>query len=236
MSLLLFFSCTKDEGCEVTYQTQFNIEDGKEYCFPDGSILSILEITNSYCPCDVQCIWQGEAVVKANWSDPDGSVEEILIHEIQRDQNPRWIEFSSVKSSSDCAPVVEEFKIRVVEKSSLPDECGPGVTVDKNLYDKGPKDHATIIDASIIGDCLTISYSASGCDGNSWIVKTFDSGDVAESEPEQRYIRLSLDNPEACLAVFTKDISFDLVPLQIPNNGVLLLNIQDYDTQLRYEY
>jgi len=115
-------------------------------------------------------------------------------------------------------------------------DCITEVTIDLDLYDKGPKDDVQLLSSAISGDCLMLSISASGCDGSTWTTAIYDQGLVAESSPEQRYLRISLDNREECDAVITKDITFDLSPIQIQNDGRLILNIQGSDESLLYNY
>ena len=241
ISLIIFTwiavaACTDEEACNQDYETSFSIEAGGEYCFPDGSLLSISEITNSYCSCDVQCIWQGEAVASGIWTAPDGQTTPTEIHQELTDQNPFWIDIASVTATTDCQPQVAEFRITVFDPATRTPTCAYVSEVNTTKYDKEASDFVEVISASISGDCLSFEVSASGCDGSSWEAFLYDSGAIAESLPEQRYIKLVLKNPEDCLAVFTRNFSFDLTPLQIQNGGVLLLNFQNTGEQLRYEY
>ncbi len=87
---------------------------------------------------------------------------------------------------------------------------------------------------TIDGDCLNIKFAASGCDGNTWFVKLIDSGSIAESHPCQRTLRLSLENKENCMAVISKEISFDIKDLRIIGNNKVILNIGD--RSILYEY
>ncbi len=92
-----------------------------------------------------------------------------------------------------------------------------------------------IISLEIEDDCLLINFGASGCDGNSWELKLIDSGAIMESYPEQRNLKFFLKNEEACLAYFTKEISFDISDLQIDSDKIYL-NILNNDSQLLYDY
>ena len=220
---------------EVVYDMPFEAEIGGEYCFTDGSTLFITEFNVSYCPCDAQCVWQGETAVVGKWTDAEGAESTLIIHEELRDQNKSWTQIHDIALDKSCTPEVVSLEL-LISDPSLARICDDEVEIDEEGYDKGPKDFITIIGASITDDCLTISYSASGCSGEGWEVNLYDSGSVAESSPEQRYLRLSLKNPEECLAVFTKETSFDISNLQIENNGILILNLKDYEESLRYEY
>lgn len=57
---VFFFGC---EDPDVNPLTIVPCEDGYrvggEIALPDGSAVEILEVINSLCPCDVQCVWAG---------------------------------------------------------------------------------------------------------------------------------------------------------------------------------
>ncbi|WP_298533003.1 hypothetical protein [uncultured Algibacter sp.] len=114
--------------------------------------------------------------------------------------------------------------------------CGYEVVVDKNEYDGLLSDHFNFVDAEIVGDCLFLKIAASGCTGDTWGFRLVDSEAVAESLPEQRFLKFQLNNEELCLAVFEKTISFDLRVLQIHESGELLLNIDGLEDSLSYKY
>jgi len=228
-------SCSDSLDCETEFDTPFSVTKGEEYCFPDGSTLLVTEFSSSYCPCDANCFWQGETVVIGNWTDSDGKTSTIMVHEVLKDQNVSWAEIHNIELDGACEPTPTDIEL-IITDPSIAMQCDEATQIDEDAYDNGPKDFVNIMEATIDGDCLTITYSASGCSGDSWEVNLFDSGAVAESEPEQRYLRLSMTNPEACLAVFTKSRSFDISNLQIENNGTLILNIVDFEESIRYEY
>ncbi|MFT4568686.1 MAG: hypothetical protein ACI9FN_003655 [Saprospiraceae bacterium] len=233
--ILGILSCEDKMDCETEFDTPFVAEVGEEYCFPDGAVLLISEFSTSYCPCNASCVWQGETVVLGSWIDASGKATALMIHEVLKDQNLPWIQIHDIGLNEACEPTVQTLELIITDPNEVL-QCDELVQINDDAYDKGPKDFINIVDASLEGDCLTIFYSASGCSGDSWEVNLYDSGAVAESEPEQRYLRLSMMNPEACLAVFTKERSFDISDLQIENNGVLILNLLDSEESLRYKY
>lgn len=116
-----------------------------------------------------------------------------------------------------------------------PGICDQNVITNQGQYKNGPDDMLTIQSAEITGDCLKIKFGAGGCDGKSWEVKLFDSGEVLYSDPPQRNIRLSLRNKEMCEAFITREISFDVSALQV-NGNRLLLNLSNSGTQIVYTY
>lgn len=112
--------------------------------------------------------------------------------------------------------------------------CDQTVIISESEYQHAPNDHLIITELKIEGDCLNIKFSASGCDGNSWKVKLIDSGNIAESYPCQRWLRLSLENKEMCDAVFGKEISFNIKDLQIQGNDKVILHVSG--NEILYEY
>ena len=51
-----------------------------------------------------------------------------------------------------------------------PSDCGPFVVESADKYESPNSDSFEILNASINGDCMTIEYAASGCDGSTWVV------------------------------------------------------------------
>ncbi|WP_396602094.1 hypothetical protein [Algibacter sp. R77976] len=120
-----------------------------------------------------------------------------------------------------------------VDSVSLCDEI---TIVNPDLYENLNTANFTFIDAEIVDDCLRLEIGASGCDGNTWGFNLVDSGAIAESLPEQRYLRLQLINEEACLAFFEKTVSFDLSPIQIDGSNEIILHIEGLESSLNYKY
>jgi hypothetical protein len=115
-------------------------------------------------------------------------------------------------------------------------DCDQQTIISAEQFENAPNAPLTIIDMSIEGDCLRINFSASGCSGESWEIKLIDKGVILESSPPIRLLRVSLLNNEACLAVFTRDLTFDLTELQVPNENEIFLNIANSDEQILYMY
>lgn len=115
-------------------------------------------------------------------------------------------------------------------------ECNYDVTIDKDKFNNLNSDAFNLVGAEIIGDCLFMSVMASGCSGDSWQYALVDSEAVAESLPEQRYLKFQLTNEELCLAVFEKTISFNLSSLQIQGSNEIILNIDGLKTPIPYKY
>ena len=114
--------------------------------------------------------------------------------------------------------------------------CDFASIVSAEQYENAPSDQLTINNLEINGDCLVINFSASGCDGNTWIVKLIDSEQILESNPIQRNLRISLENNEVCTAVPNKTLTFDISNLQIQDENRIYLNITNSGDQILYEY
>jgi len=111
--LITILSCDNDEDCGVVYDEPFEIESGQSYCFQDDTELRVISISDSYCPCDVDCIWQGEAVVEAQLID-GSSVESFMIHEIMIEANPSFARISSIETTESCDPDISKIEIAIV--------------------------------------------------------------------------------------------------------------------------
>ncbi|MCZ8089493.1 MAG: hypothetical protein O9282_06765 [Flavobacterium sp.] len=85
-------------------------------------------------------------------------------------------------------------------------------------------------------DCLSVTVSSSGCNGETWDMELISSTSILESFPVQRLVKVELDNEEACLAVFQKTVSFDLAPFQVDGQNQVILNIDGWDEPITYQY
>lgn len=122
------------------------------------------------------------------------------------------------------------------EISSLPTNCNDIARIDSFSYENAATDSYTINSAVLNEDCLIINISASGCSGNSWVMQLMDSGEVDESLPPQRSLKLFLINSEACLSVVNRQRSFDVSTLQIDDTDEIVLNIDGFSETIMYAY
>ncbi len=121
------------------------------------------------------------------------------------------------------------------DNASLDSVCDQVAIVNQSRYTNTEPEGYTITSIQLVDDCLEVEIQAGGCSGDTWKVDLIDSGSIAESNPEQRYLKISLDNPEICLAVISKTFTFDIKPLQI-SRPTILLNLALWDEQIRYAY
>lgn len=115
-------------------------------------------------------------------------------------------------------------------------KCGPSLIVSESEYSNAPNDLLTIESVNVEGDCLHIQFSAMGCDGESWEFKLIDSSHILDSDPCQRYLRLSLKNDENCSTRIVKDAYFDLSLVKGSNTGGIAYTLMNSGNTFLYEY
>lgn len=115
-------------------------------------------------------------------------------------------------------------------------ECTISTVIDRELFKNAAAAPLTILESNISGDCLTLNVGVSGCSGINWEFQLIDSGDIMESLPPQRNIRLSLYNNEVCEAYFVKVLSYDISNLQVEGTDEVLLNLLNSQKQINYSY
>ena len=115
-------------------------------------------------------------------------------------------------------------------------ECANSAVVDATWYERVTTENYAIDTVEIFGNCLDVTITASGCDSNLWEFTLVDSGAVAESSPEQRYLKLSLKNQGVCSAFFEKRMSFDISTLQLSASGTIILNLKGFSDTINYTY
>ncbi len=112
--------------------------------------------------------------------------------------------------------------------------CDRQVIISQDAYKSAPDDPVTIQSLKLKEGCLKIQFSSGGCNGQSWKVELIDQGTVAESNPPQRTLRLSLENKELCKAIITKEMTFDISSLRVKGSRSVWLRISD--KSILYEY
>jgi hypothetical protein len=120
--------------------------------------------------------------------------------------------------------------------NSVPTNCDALTLIDSFTYENAATSPYTINSAVLNDDCLVINISASGCDGNSWLIELLDSGGVSDSNPPQRSTKLFLTNDEDCLTVINRVRSFDLSTLQIDDASEIMINIDGLSEPILYSY
>jgi len=113
--------------------------------------------------------------------------------------------------------------------------CNQMTTVDNEKYKSTQSVGFSIENVRIIGDCLEVKIASTGCSGDTWKVDLVDAGRVSETAIEQRDLKMLLHNEELCEALFQKTFTFDLRPIRTTKK-VVLLNLELWEDQIRYEY
>jgi len=101
---VFLISCSSDSDCANSFGTPFEVREGRTFCLPDNSSIVIDEISESYCPCDAQCIWEGEAVIVFRRITEDGEETTVTINEIMNQDNPDWAAITEVLVTEACDP------------------------------------------------------------------------------------------------------------------------------------
>jgi len=113
--------------------------------------------------------------------------------------------------------------------------CEDQIIVSSDDFNNALSDQIANSTLEIKDNCLRIALSASGCDGNTWIVQLIASEEILYSEPPQQNIKLSFQNNEFCTTVISKEFTFDITSLQLSGNQIVL-NIVNTGDQILYEY
>lgn len=108
--------------------------------------------------------------------------------------------------------------------------------IDTEAYNNLTTTNYTITGIALNENCLDVTISSSGCSGINWQMDLFSTDNLPDSFPLQRNLKLLLINEEACLAVITKTVSFDLTPLQIAGQDQITFNLEGWDEQIVYQY
>lgn len=109
------------------------------------------------------------------------------------------------------------------------------VIIDNEQYKNAQSDSFEITNISSKKNCLNITLRYGGGCGDV-IAKLVDSGDILESDPSQRNLRIAfLDNDE-CEALIQKDFLFDISDLELQDENRIRLNFKDTDLTYLYEY
>ena len=102
--------------------------------------------------------------------------------------------------------------------------CDSTVVIDSEQFTNTSTDNVTINSFSIENDCLTVNFSAGGCDGSTWITELIDSeqvflpphvGLIDSNLTSQRMLSFVLEDNEECEAFITQEVSFDISTLQV---------------------
>lgn len=130
------------------------------------------------------------------------------------------------------------FIVSCTDDSDLPDNttsnCDQNLIINDDTWNTASDDFHNITNATLEDDCLSITFAASGCDASSWEYDLVAS--TASPSLSGYLIRLSFENEEACLAYFTKTVSFDISGLQDNNANQMNIQLQGWEETIVYNY
>lgn len=102
--LSLFLSCSKEEpNCEdISYNQEFVFKNEDVFCLPDGIELTISNIEDARCPCDVICVWEGEFLFELSITDGQNTEVYILHEKIENEDLQLFnLQFDNILFLSD---------------------------------------------------------------------------------------------------------------------------------------
>lgn len=114
--------------------------------------------------------------------------------------------------------------------------CGQGIVVDSGFYKSSLSEDFELVNAEIVGNCLTVEISTSGCDGSTWSLVLVDFGIIIQSDPQQRFLKLVFSKEEDCSEVLGQTRIFDLSTIQIEGINSIILNFDGLRNPLKYDY
>lgn len=120
-------------------------------------------------------------------------------------------------------------------KKENPIDC-ERVIISYEHYLNGKSDAFDFEGIELLNDgCLKVSISyGGGCGDISAIL--VDSGDVLESKPAQRKLRLLFTDNDECESFKRADFYFDMTNLKIDSDNKVLLNFENTDLTVLYAY
>lgn len=106
--------------------------------------------------------------------------------------------------------------------------CGPAAQIVADQpFGEIATDNYIISAVTLDENCLHVTISSSGCDGSQWETDLFNN---------EQQLKLELTNPELCLAVVSKTVSFNLKPLRVNGQNQVTLMLQGWATPIVYNY
>ena len=114
-------SCGKEShNCtDIAPNESFEFQEGDVFCLDDTYEITIAEVIDQRCPCNVVCVWEGEFIIKFDILK-DGEIKRYFFHEtstMNTDPLPFDLNFSQLIriSDDDCDnPVdLDQFRFEV---------------------------------------------------------------------------------------------------------------------------
>lgn len=109
------------------------------------------------------------------------------------------------------------------------------ILVDDDLFLNAQNDEFEIIVASISDNNLNITLFYGGGCGNIYY-DLVTGNDYLETTPIQKNIRIAFDDKDNCEAGIKLELSFDLTQIQVSNTDRIILNLDNWEDQIEYNY
>lgn len=109
------------------------------------------------------------------------------------------------------------------------------ILVDDDLFLNAPNDKFEIIVASISDNNLNITLFYGGGCGNIYY-DLVTGNDYLETTPIQKNIRIAFDDKDNCEAGIELELSFDLTQIQVSNTDRIIINLDNWEDQIEYNY
>jgi len=115
--------------------------------------------------------------------------------------------------------------------------CGDVIIIDTN-YDTTTGDGFNLMNVTIAGNCLTASIQYGGGCGEELVSFEFLGSTAAFplTIPATLETKIILDDNDDCEALVTKEVDFDLTPLQDENLNNLNLTVEGWGETLEYSF
>lgn len=115
--------------------------------------------------------------------------------------------------------------------------CGDAIIIDTN-YGTTTGDDFNIMNVSITGNCLTANIQYSGGCGDELVSFEFIGSTVAfpVTLPAMLETKIIMDDNDDCEAIVTKEIDFDLTPLEEEGFNNINLIVEGWDETLGYSF
>jgi len=109
------------------------------------------------------------------------------------------------------------------------------ILVEDDLFLNAPNDEFEIIAASISDNNLNLTIFYGGGCGNIYY-DLVTGNDYLETIPIQKNIRLAFDDKDNCEAGIELELSFDLTQIQVSNTDRIIINLDNWEDQIEYNY
>lgn len=109
------------------------------------------------------------------------------------------------------------------------------VLIDAQQYTNLQSDSYNLIEITEDNGCLKVAITYGGGCGDVAAI-LIDSGDIFESDPPQRDLKIVFTDNDECKALIKEEFLFDITSLKVENSNRVLLNFKGSNLTYLYEY